>query len=82
MITLENLRKEGNIIKTNYYSDDNVDDQGYLEFDISKDEIVKAEYSEEDLRYSRAYDAGYARRAIRKLVARNSYPKRYQYIWY
>lgn len=82
MLTLINLIKEGNLIKTNYYSENNDGDKGYIEYDIDKKKVLSYSYSQEDKESSLKYDFHKAVRAIEKLIECNKFPSKYRYIWY
>ena len=82
MITLINLVKEGNLIKTNYFSEKNSDDLGYIEYDIAQKEVIKYTYSREDSESFVKFDFSHAIRAIECLIEYNKFPEKYRYIWY
>lgn len=82
MITLINLSKSGNLISTNYFSENNDKDQGYIEYNIDEKKVVSHSYSLEDEKSGIKYDFSKAIRAIEKLIEYNKFPKKYRYIWY
>ena len=81
MVTLINLIKEGNLIKTNYFSESNSDDLGYIEYDVAKNEVVRYTYSREDNELFLKY-FNKAVRAIECLIKNDKFPEEYHYIWY
>ena len=82
MVTLINLIVVGNLIKTNYFSDHNDKDQGYIEYDMEKKKVVLYYYSQEDKDSKIKYDFSKAIWAIEKLIEYNKFPEKYRYIWY
>lgn len=82
MITLVNLVKDGDVVKTDYFEESNSNDRGHIEYDIKQKKAIKYSYSRED-RESRV-KLGFSKsiRAIEKLVEYNKFPNRYRYLWY
>ena len=79
MITLTNLVKEGNLIRTDYYGYDN--EKGHIVFDISADEVVAKVYSKTESDKSYPFFAK-AVIAIRRLIEYNKFPTEYTFSWY
>ena len=82
MITLINLVKSGSIVKTNYFSETNDNDKGYIEYDIGQKKVINCSYSLEDSKSSIKLSFNKAIQAIERLVEYNKFPKKYRYLWY
>ncbi len=81
MVTLINLVKDGNLIRTDYYGEGETNDLGHIVYDISADKVVEKVYSksESDTWYTYFSKAVIA---IRRLVEYNKFPSTYHFLWY
>lgn len=82
MVTLQNIKKQNNILTTEYYPEGDKSDIGRIEFDISKKKVLNIQYCKKDeesflKRYSKKAIA-----AIEEMIAKNEYPQTYNYMWY
>ena len=82
MVNLVNIKKQDNILTCNYYTECNIEDQGYIEYDIIRHEILNVEYSEADKIYNIAFGCGKAKRALERVIENGNYPESYCYMWY
>lgn len=79
MITLTNLIKDGNLIRTDYYGYDN--EVGHIVFDISAGKVVEKTYSKNENENFCHFFAK-AVLAIKALIKYNQFPSTYHYVWY
>lgn len=82
MVTLINLKRIDNLIITDYFLDDNNDDKGHIEYDISRNSVIQYSYSREDDESNIKYGFRKAIAAIEKLIEYGRFPEKYRYIWY
>lgn len=82
MVTLINPERNGDIVSTEYFIESNENDRGYIEYDVTKDKVIKCSLCQEDSASFLKIGANKTVKAIQKLVAANKFPERYRYIWY
>lgn len=79
MITLKNLVKDGNLIRTDYIGHDNK--TGHIVYDIAADNVVEKTYSESENDETH-HSFAKAIVAIKKLIEFNQFPSTYRYVWF
>ena len=82
MVTLTNVKKQNNILTTEYYPEGNKSDIGRIEFDVQSKKAINIQYCKEDEESFLKRYANKAVDAIEEMIAKNEYPKTYEYMWY
>lgn len=81
MISLINIERQKNIVQANYYESD-IEDLGFIKYDIEKKQVVDFIYNEEDKRHTNKTGYHKSIKAIELLVKYNKFPNKYNYVWY
>ena len=79
MLRLENLRKNGNRITTEFYIPGN-EARGSVVFDAHNKKVIEAHCDDRD--YDSIYGTQHIEKILGMMVEHNKYPQTYEYYWY
>jgi len=82
MVTLKNIIKEDNVLRCEYFPEDDAGDVGCIEYSIKNGEVGKIQYCAKDKASFLKPYAAKAVSAIRRLVEQNNFPDTFIFMWY
>ncbi len=78
MITLENLKKVGNVIEADYILESYPDRTGHFKYDINKGDFIERKRVSDGVEYGFSH----IKRDLERLIRANIFPKKRVISWY